>query len=60
MQPDILLKRVQTRLTPEMCRKLQYGWELLNFGVLGLNSFVLLYLHSARSSIPNMVLFCLC
>ena len=55
MQPDILLKRVQTRLTPEMRRKLQYGWELLNFGVLGLNSFVLLYLHSARSSIQAVI-----
>ena len=55
MQPDVLLKRVQTRLTPEMRRKLQYGWEFLNFGVLGLNSFVLLYLHSARSSIQAVI-----
>ena len=55
MKPDVLLKRVQTRLTPEIRRKLQYGWEFLNFGVLGLNSFVLLYLHSARSSIQAVI-----
>ena len=55
MQPGVLLKRVQSRLTPEMRRKFQYGWEFLNFGVLGLNSFVLLYLHSARSSIQAVV-----
>ena len=55
MQPGVLPKQVSSRLTPEMRRKLQYGWEFLNFGVLGLNSFVLLYLHSARSSIQAVI-----
>ena len=55
MQPGVLLKRVHSRLTPEMRWKLQHGWEFLNFGVLGLNSFVLLYLHSVRSSIQAVV-----
>lgn len=55
MEPGGLLKGVQFRLTPEKRRRLQYGWEFLNFGVLGLNSFVLLYLHSARSSVQAII-----
>lgn len=55
MKPGILLEGVQKRLTPETRRKFQYGWEILNFGILGLNSFVLLYLHSARSSIQAVI-----
>ena len=55
MQPGVLPKQVSSRLTPEMRRKLRYGWEFLNFGVLGLNSFVLLYLHSARRSIQAVI-----
>lgn len=55
MNPDIWPQRIQRRLTPAARRMLRYGWEALNFGILGPAGFVMLYLHSARSSIQAVV-----
>lgn len=55
MRAGALWERTKRRLTPEVRRTFQYGWEALNFGVLGLNSFVMLYLHTARASIRAVI-----
>lgn len=43
------------RLTPAVRDKIRRIWEWFNFGVLGLNSFMMLYFHSAQGGIRYVV-----
>lgn len=43
------------RLPPAVRNRIRRVWEWLSFGVLGLNSFIMLYFHSAQGGIRYVV-----
>lgn len=45
MQIKQTIQALRKAITPQRAAKLKYIWEAFSIGILGLNSFILLYLH---------------
>lgn len=52
---SIRLVRWAGKWTPELQTRFKKLWEWISFGVLGLNSFIMLYFHSINSEIRYVV-----
>ena len=55
MDQRTLLESLPDRLLPAVRNKIRRVWEWLSFGVLGLNSFIMLYYRSAHGDIQYVV-----